>query len=57
MKNVKKTTHVSVFNLSDTESKLKYEKILNSNELTIVRREFAYDKLGQAIETIWYEED
>lgn len=52
-----KRKKVDKFVLDIPEDKDMYEAILNSDKITIVREEFAYDKLGRAVVTIWYEED
>ncbi len=55
IKNKKKK--VDKFVLDTPDDKSMYEAIMNSDKITIVREEFAYDKLGRAVVTIWYEED
>ncbi len=52
-----KKKKVEKFVLDIPEDKDMYEAILNAEKITIVREEFAYDKLGRAVITIWYEED
>jgi len=43
---------VEVFNLNDSEQKDLYEIILN--RYPVVRDEFTYSKVGEAIITVWY---
>ena len=52
-----KLKRVRKFILDDSEDRERYEKIINDPQYNIIREEFAYDKLGRAIITIWYEEE
>lgn len=45
-------TRVDVFNLNVAEDKEDYETIINKH--LVIRDEFAYSKLGEAIITVWY---
>ena len=55
IKNTEK--RVDVFNLTDPESKARYEELLNDPKmLYVIKEEFTYSKSGnQPITTIWYE--
>ena len=46
---------VEVFILSDGGDRILYESIMNNPKITIYKEEFAYDRNGQAIITVWYE--
>ncbi|MCX8057782.1 MAG: hypothetical protein N3A58_00005 [Spirochaetes bacterium] len=57
MKNKETIKRVKKFVLDNPEEKDEYELILNSENLTIIKEQFSYDKSGRAIITIWYEEE
>ncbi len=47
---------IDIYDLGNPSQKDKYEKLLNSEELALINREeFAYDKIGRAKITVWYE--
>lgn len=48
---------VRKFILDETEEREKYEHIINNPKYIITREEFAYDRLGRAVTTVWYEEE
>lgn len=52
-----KLKKVNKFILDEPSEKEKYESIINEPKYVITKEQFAYDRLGRAIITIWYEEE
>ena len=57
MKQLQTIKRVRKFDLDNVDERERYEKILNDSRYTITREEFAYDKIGRAVITIWFEEE
>tara|TARA_Y100000310_G_scaffold142373_1_gene141805 strand:- start:1674 stop:1856 length:183 start_codon:yes stop_codon:yes gene_type:complete len=48
---------VAKFVLDKPEEKANYELLLNDPDVYIIKDQFAYDKSGRAIITVWWERE
>ena len=44
---------VDKFTIDKLEEKAQYEELLNDPDVYIVKEQFAYDKTGKAVITVW----
>lgn len=47
--------YVDKFTIDKPEEKAQYEELLNDPEVYIVKEQFAYDKTGKAVITVWWD--
>tara|TARA_Y100000310_G_C19961591_1_gene481442 strand:+ start:165 stop:347 length:183 start_codon:yes stop_codon:yes gene_type:complete len=48
---------VAKFIIDKPEEKANYEMLLNDPDVYIIKDQFAYDKTGRAIITVWWEKE